>query len=400
MCARHELQSRTLQEYHIKLPISMSTTWRWMQAVNIYRDKYRQNYYNDKHQDATVIEDRKKYIQVMDELSLRLPLWLQLPMHEFWSLKDRLPHDPLLVHHYDIDGAHMVEVHVDLDDSFDARRALLPLGGQFSVRFPGRPPTDTALRRPPLNLPSPGAGLTPLLLAATREDEQANPSGIGAATDPTPPPRTLPTVAEMNKMKVLDLKAQLASFGLCTDGLRAVLLARLRDAVAEAQAASSAAAQNDGDDSESDQEEWAVRKILSRRVVTHVINDISFDSVEYQVEWDFPDANAPNQFEITWEGESNLTNAVESLHEFLESQPKEPNCKFGHVQGVCRCSLPLIHAGQDESIFKAFQKSSFQYVVNGVRGLRKKTDGPARWCLLSKMSCGGLAIPYRRRSCP
>ena len=31
---------------------------------------------------------------------------------------------------------------------------------------------------------------------------------------------------------------------------------------------------------------------------------------------------------------------------------------------------------QDESIFKAYQKSLYQWVVHGIRGLRKKTDGP------------------------
>ena len=75
--------------------------------------------------------------------------------------------------------------------------------------------------------------------------------------------------------------------------------------------------------------------------------------------------------------------------------------KFGHVQGVCRCQRPLIHTGQarasaraspksrrvhailnpfsceqDESIFKAYQKSSYQWVVHGILGLREKTDGP------------------------
>lgn len=50
----------------MKLPISHSTTWRWMQAVNIFRDKYKQSYYNDKHQDPSVIEERQKYIKVMD----------------------------------------------------------------------------------------------------------------------------------------------------------------------------------------------------------------------------------------------------------------------------------------------------------------------------------------------
>lgn len=121
-----------------------------MQACSIFRDKFKQNYYNDKHQDATVIEDRVHYIAVMDELSLRQPLWLQLPMHKFCSIQDRMPSDGLLVHHFQVeDGDPMVEVHVDLDDSFDAERANLPLGGNFSVRFPGRQPVEFSLGERP-----------------------------------------------------------------------------------------------------------------------------------------------------------------------------------------------------------------------------------------------------------
>lgn len=89
----------------------------------------------------------------MDRLALRQPLWLQLSMQEFWLIKDRMPTDGFLVHHYQVEGgATMVEVHVDLDDSFDAARATLPLGGRFSVRFPGATPSITALRSPRLQI--------------------------------------------------------------------------------------------------------------------------------------------------------------------------------------------------------------------------------------------------------
>ena len=81
--------------------------------------------------------------------------------------------------------------------------------------------------------------------------------------------------------------------------------------------------------------------------------------------------------------------------------------KFGHVQGVCRCQRPLIHTGQarasaraspksrrvhailnpfsceqDESIFKAYQKSSYQWVVHGgSSACERRPMAPARWCL-------------------
>ena len=41
-----------------------------------------------------------------------------------------------------------------------------------------------------------------------------------------------------------------------------------------------------------------------------------------------------------------------------------------------RCGKPLWHAGQDETIFKAFAYAALQWVISGVRGLRKKSEGP------------------------
>lgn len=63
------------------------------------------------------------------------------------------------------------------------------------------------------------------------------------------------------------------------------------------------------------------------------------------------------------------------------------------MQSVCRCALPLIHCGQDESIFKAYQKSAYQYVVQGVRGLRKKTDGPGEMVSGFKDELRGFGHP-------
>lgn len=364
----------------MKLPISFSTTWRWMQTVGIYRDKFRQSYYNDKHQDPQVIQDRSSYIQVMDKLAFRQPIWLQLPMHEFWSLKDRMPADGLLVHHYQVEGAPMIEVHVDLVDSFDLKRAALPLGGHFSVRFPGgNRPMDSALRPVPTGVPAPGVGL------ASATPPQAE-NGDPVAEDTSVRKRCLLTVAMMNKMKVAELRCHLEALGLDTAGLKPALLERLRGAVSQAQA--------DGSDSEgSEEQEWKVKKILGRRVCTSIVDAIPYDVIEYQVQWDYPDADDPSRDEVTWESEGNLTNSIEALYEFFAQQPKQPGCEFNHIVGVCRCSLPLIHVGQDESIFKAYQKSAFQWVVQGVRGLRKKSDGPGEMVSGFKDELRGFGHP-------
>jgi hypothetical protein len=51
-------------------------------------------------------------------------------------------------------------------------------------------------------------------------------------------------------------------------------------------------------------------------------------------------------------------------------------CDWGHKYDVCKCHCVLNHNGQDESIYKAFQLTSRTWTLDGVRGLRKKGDGP------------------------
>lgn len=370
-----------------------------MQACCIYRDRYKQSYYNDKHQDPMVIEDRCRYIKVMDELALRQPLWLQLSMPEYWSIRERMPHDPLLVHHYSMGGVPMVEVHVDLDDSFDAQRAALPLGGKFSVRFPGPTPAHTVLRCPPLQgLPAPGTGLTPVPSSGTggvaEGDLAAVTTADAAGGDSHVSQAPLPTLTQIARMKVAELKSHLQALGLPNDGRREELAVRLRSVVNDRMAPAPAApAQAEADESSNDGEEWKVKRILARRTVTQIVDEMFFDVVEYQVQWDYPDEDDPDKDEVTWEREDNLTNTIEALYEFFVSQPKQNGCTFGHIEGVCRCALPLIHVGQDESIFKAYQKSSYQWVVNNVRGLRKKTDGPGEMVSGFKDEIRGFGHP-------
>lgn len=94
---------------------------------------------------------------------LRMPLWLHLTRKEFESMRERLPGEGALLLFYSNNKSEMmVEVHVDLDDSFDAHRASLPLGGGLSVRFPGGCPTSASLRVPPELVPNPGADLKPI----------------------------------------------------------------------------------------------------------------------------------------------------------------------------------------------------------------------------------------------
>jgi hypothetical protein len=55
-------------------------------------------------------------------------------------------------------------------------------------------------------------------------------------------------------------------------------------------------------------------------------------------------------------------------------------CKYKHSYSACRCHLPALHWGQDESCFKSNAKSSRQLEYRGFRGLRKKGHGIGRHC--------------------
>ena len=48
-----------LADYHVKLPIGLSTTLRWMKACGAVAGKYKQSYYNDSHESALVVKDRQ-----------------------------------------------------------------------------------------------------------------------------------------------------------------------------------------------------------------------------------------------------------------------------------------------------------------------------------------------------
>ena len=60
---------------------------------------------------------------------------------------------------------------------------------------------------------------------------------------------------------------------------------------------------------------------------------------------------------------------------------------------MCKCHCPLYHVGQDESIFKAFLYSSSQWIIKGVRGVRKKTEGPGEMVSAMQDEIRGFGFP-------
>ena len=53
----------------------------------------------------------------------------------------------------------------------------------------------------------------------------------------------------------------------------------------------------------------------------------------------------------------------------------EAPCEHFHAPDVCRCGEALHHIRQDESVYKAYAREGTEWVIRGVRGLRKKSEG-------------------------
>ena len=58
------------------------------------------------------------------------------------------------------------------------------------------------------------------------------------------------------------------------------------------------------------------------------------------------------------------------------NQAAKAPCEQFRAPEVRKCHLSVCYAGQDESVYKAYTRESTEWVIRGVRGLRKKTDGP------------------------
>ena len=145
--------------------------------------QFKQSYYNDHHESEMVVKDRlQRYIPEMDRDELRQPLWVQLTQAEYDALaaatvkgNGELPHG----YRYTCGGVQMVELHVDDSDHFDSFRNACPLGGEFSVRWLGRPhPPQFPPSPPPSNLPHPAADTMDTANAASA---QQSPEDVAAA---------------------------------------------------------------------------------------------------------------------------------------------------------------------------------------------------------------------------
>ncbi|CAM9660150.1 unnamed protein product [Ectocarpus sp. 12 AP-2014] len=68
-------------------------------------------------------------------------------------------------------------------------------------------------------------------------------------------------------------------------------------------------------------------------------------------------------------------------------------CEHFHTPAKCKCNRKVRHIGQDESVYKTYAREGKEWVVQGVRGLRKKTEGPGEMVSAFQDERHGFGLP-------
>ncbi|CAN0554353.1 unnamed protein product, partial [Ectocarpus sp. 12 AP-2014] len=139
--------------YGISTPVSRGLVHSWMKMADCQFDRATQTYYTDGHNKPEVIASRLVYLAELRRLSLRQPVWMQMPLEDLSKGdKEAIEHEglPCEVYEYSRDGKNFIEFHVDRlgragesegkgtstdEGAFDVVRLKSKYGGNFSVRF-------------------------------------------------------------------------------------------------------------------------------------------------------------------------------------------------------------------------------------------------------------------------
>ncbi|CAN0430198.1 unnamed protein product, partial [Pylaiella littoralis] len=68
-------------------------------------------------------------------------------------------------------------------------------------------------------------------------------------------------------------------------------------------------------------------------------------------------------------------------------------CEYNHPADKCKCNRKVRHIGQDESIYKAYAREGREWVIQGVSGMRKKTEGPGLMVSAFQDERNGFGLP-------
>ena len=81
------------------------------------------------------------------------------------------------------------------------------------------------------------------------------------------------------------------------------------------------------------------------------------------------------------------------MYSARSGKAKAASCEYFHAPEVCRCGLPVYHIGQGESVCKAYAREGTEWVIRGVRGLRKKSEGPGEMVSAFQDEKRGFGLP-------
>lgn len=109
--------------------------------------------------------------------------------------------------------------------------------------------------------------------------------------------------------------------------------------------------------------------------------------VEFHV--DFLGAGSDEKYDALREGLGSEGGSYSIRFDIAAAAP----CEYFHAPDVCRCRQPLYHIGQDESVYKAYARQGTEWVIRGVRGLRKKTEGAGEMVSAFQDEKRGFGLP-------
>ena len=76
------LPSNELKDLEVEMPVSRTTSWRWMHALGARREAMKKCYYTDRHEDADVKKYREWYGNSMNQLEKRMYHFIIITLHE------------------------------------------------------------------------------------------------------------------------------------------------------------------------------------------------------------------------------------------------------------------------------------------------------------------------------
>jgi hypothetical protein len=132
-----------LIQLYLDFPISISTTWRWLQHLGFSYDNRKKSFFVDGHERPNVVFRRNEFCTLyLSKLEPRTHRWIQVTKEavEKWKAEKRIPEDDTRGYHYHSeDNVDLVEFHVDdYDLLYDVADefGFGTFGGNLSVRKP------------------------------------------------------------------------------------------------------------------------------------------------------------------------------------------------------------------------------------------------------------------------